>query len=129
MGSRRFLTFVPRAEDIHFDIDDYLNKIIPPSPLHRLPRPISKFLGYRKDEKPDVGNVVVAFWALTGAFCGLVLVASVMRYSPLIQKYDPPVLFASLVRCPLPQTSNVSDADCMFRVPQPFSSIMPYTRL
>jgi hypothetical protein len=98
MGSRRFLTFVPRAENVHFDIDEYLNRIIPPSQLYLLPRPISRFLGYRKDQKPDVGNVIIAFWALIGAFCGLVLVAGVFKYSPIIREYNPPVVFASLVR-------------------------------
>jgi hypothetical protein len=99
MESCRFLTFIRRAEEVHFDIDEYLNRIIPPSQLHRLPRPISRFLGFRKNPKPDVGNVLIAFWALIGAFGGLVLVAAIFKYSPVIREYNPPVVFASLV-CP-----------------------------
>jgi len=87
---------IPAASDLHFEIDHYLNKIIPPTLVHRLPRPISYFLGHRETPKPDVGNILIAFWALVGAFCGLTVVGAAFRYSPWIQEHHPPVLIASL---------------------------------
>ncbi|KAF2430409.1 HPP family protein [Tothia fuscella] len=86
----------PAAKDVHFDVDVYLNRFIPPSQLHRFPRVIARFLGYREVPYKEIGNVIVAFWALVGAFLGLLLTTAVFRYSSLLQSYDPPVLFASL---------------------------------
>jgi hypothetical protein len=93
----RARSFVPRAEDVHFDIDEYIDRAIPPSQLHRLPRPISRFLGYRNDPKPDVGNILIALWAIVGTFLGLLTVAAVFKYAPSIRQYNPPVLVASFV--------------------------------
>lgn len=90
------LPYLPAAQDLHIDLDKYLNKIIPPSPLHRLPRPFRRFLGCRESAVPDVGNILVAFWALIGTFAGLVLVTAIFRYSPWIEDHRPPVLIASL---------------------------------
>jgi len=89
---------LPRSQDVDFDIDVFLNRFIPPSQLYRLPRPISRFLGHRHRPNPEVGSILVAFWALVGAFCGLLVVGALFRYSDQILKYHPPVIFASLVR-------------------------------
>jgi len=86
----------PSAKDIHFDVDDYLNYFVLPSQLHRLPKPIARFLGYRKEPPPQVGNVLVALWAMLGAFLGLLFVGAVFKFSPVLQSYHPPVVFASL---------------------------------
>lgn len=104
--------------DLHVDIDRYLNKVIPPSAVHRLPRPINRFLGHRKTPKPDVGNVLIAFWALVGTFCGLVVVGAVFRYSPWIREHHPPVLIASLVYCP--SCCHHHRLTLSHRVPQPY---------
>lgn len=87
---------IPTAEDLNFDIDNYINRYIPPSQLYRLPYPISRFLGYRRSsERRDVGNVLVCIWSFIGAFCGLAVIAGVFNSSPLIQRDHPPVLIAS----------------------------------
>ena len=88
---------LPRAQDIHFDIDDYLNRLVFPSQLHRLPKPLSWFLGYREKSAPEVGNVLIAIWALVGTFCGIMFVGAVFDYSDRIKSYHGPVVFASLV--------------------------------
>jgi len=86
-----------KAKNVHFDVDDYLNRIVPPSPLHKFPKWISWFLGYRRRPAEDPGNIIVAGWALLGAFTGLLLVAAVFRYSPQFNNgHVPPVIFASL---------------------------------
>lgn len=88
---------LPAAKDVHFDLDDYLNRFVPRSRLYRLPRPLSHFLGYRDTPEPQVGNILIATWALIGAFCGLTVVTAVYKFSPGINEYHPPVVFASLV--------------------------------
>lgn len=86
-----------RAESWHLDIDRYLNRIVPASPLHKLPTPMSRFLGYRKEHRQDVGNVLGAFWSFIGAFCGLAVVAAVFNNTGSIQQHAPPALIASFV--------------------------------
>lgn len=89
---------LPRPQDVRFDIDECINPIVPPSQLYRLPKPISRFLGYRETPSPEVGNILIAFWALLGAFLGLLTVGAVFHYSDRILQYHTPVIFASLVR-------------------------------
>src|SRR6266480_4661968 len=87
-----------RAQDLHIDIDQYLNRLVFPSQLHRLPKPINRFLGYREQSAPEVGNVLIAIWAFVGTFCGIMFVGAVFTYSDHIKSYHGPVVFASLVR-------------------------------
>jgi len=77
-----------------FDIDHYLNRIIPPSPLPNLPYPIAHWFGYRKIPPKDVGNIIAAFFAFVGAFAGLLTVAGLFDYTG-IRHLGGPVLIAS----------------------------------
>lgn len=86
-----------RAREWNFDIDHYLNRIVPPSPLHKLPAPVSRYLGYRKVQEQDVGNILGAFWSCVGAFLGLAVIAAVFNHSESIQRHHPPALIASFV--------------------------------
>lgn len=98
-----FSRYVPAASSIHFDIDDYLNRICLPSQTHKFPTPIARFLGWRKKPAKPIGNILVAIYAFLGAFIGLIVVGATFRYSPLLKEDHIPVLFASLVRpSPLP---------------------------
>lgn len=85
------------ARNWDLDIDGYLNRILPPSPLHKFPAPVSRFLGYRKEARQDVGNILGAFWSMLGAFCGLGVVAAVFNKTESIQWHHPPALIASFV--------------------------------
>ncbi|ORY17579.1 HPP family-domain-containing protein [Clohesyomyces aquaticus] len=87
-----------RPREWNFDIDRYINPYLPPSRLHRLPTPLSRFLGYRRKETQDVGNVLQAWWGFVGAFCGLAAVAAVFNNSGDIQARHPPAMIASFVR-------------------------------
>jgi hypothetical protein len=87
----------PAAKDVHVDVDQYINRVIPPSQLYRLPKWVSWFLGYRENPQPDVGNILIWFWSFLGAFSGLILVAAVYQASASIQALHPPLLIASLV--------------------------------
>ncbi|KAJ4349001.1 DNA repair protein rad16 [Ascochyta clinopodiicola] len=105
-----------KAESWHLDIDRYLNRIIPASPLHKLPTPVSRFLGYRREQKQDVGNILGAFWSFLGAFCGLAVIAAVFNNTESIQRHAPPAFIASFgasaileynaIRSPLGQPRN-----------------------
>jgi hypothetical protein len=103
------MSVLKKAEAWHLDIDRYLNRVIPASPLHRLPTPVSRFLGYRKEQKQDVGNVLGAFWSLLGAFCGLAVVAAVFNNTESIQRHAPPAFIASFVSLVCLVTSYSAD--------------------
>lgn len=82
----------------HFDIDTYLNPFIPAPPWRWVPRPIAHFLGYRGDHLPrPIGNLVIAFWALIGAFCSVSIVSSVTKRVPSFEHHHSPVVIASMV--------------------------------
>lgn len=86
-----------KAGDWDFDLDRHLNRIVPPSSLHRLPVPVSRFLGYRVETRQDVGNILGAVWSFVGAFCGLAVIAAVFNNTASIQQHTPPALIASFV--------------------------------
>jgi hypothetical protein len=110
------MSLLDRTYSWNVDVDYYLNRIIPPSPLARLPPQVSRYLGYRKEQKHDVGNVMGAWWSLLGAFCGLVVVAAIFNNTPSIQAQHPPAIIASFgasavleynaIRSPLGQPRN-----------------------
>ncbi|KAF2488585.1 hypothetical protein BU16DRAFT_473731 [Lophium mytilinum] len=78
----------------NFNIDRYLNRLVPPSPLHNMPYPIAHFLGYRKTPPKDVGNILGAIFAFIGAFVGLLAIAGLFNYTS-INNLNGPVLIAS----------------------------------
>jgi hypothetical protein len=92
------MSILDRSRAWDLDLDHYLNRIIPPSPLHKFPAPVSRFLGYRRTQSQDVGNVLGAFWSMVGAFCGLAVIAGVFNNTSSIQLHHPPALIASFVR-------------------------------
>ncbi|PYH87938.1 HPP family protein [Aspergillus ellipticus CBS 707.79] len=80
----------------HVDIDAYINPFLPPPPWRRLPRSISRFFGYRETLPPKpLGNLVVAFWALIGVFCGVLIVAEVSEHVPSFEAHHAPIIVAS----------------------------------
>jgi hypothetical protein len=93
-------SLLQKAEAWNFDIDSFTNPYTPASPIHHLPPWISRFLGYRKEPKEDVGNILGALWSCVGAFCGLGVIAAVFNNTESIQRHSPPALIASFVRPP-----------------------------
>ncbi|KAI9700278.1 MAG: hypothetical protein M1836_002293 [Candelina mexicana] len=86
---------LPAAKDVNFDIDKYLNYFIPRPRLYLLPKPVSWFLGYRDKPRKEIGNVLVWGWSFVGAFCGVALIEGVVKSSPSIQSYAPPIILGS----------------------------------
>ncbi|KAJ5573581.1 uncharacterized protein N7459_008008 [Penicillium hispanicum] len=86
---------VSRISTWHFDIDRFLNPLIPAPRWHLVPKPVAHFLGYRERTPKPLGNVVTAFWSLVGAFCGVALVASVSKRVPSFEVRDTPAIVGS----------------------------------
>jgi hypothetical protein len=104
---------------LDFDIDHYLNPYIPYNKLHLLPKPISWFLGYRKNNRKAIGSLVVVWWSFIGAFVGMLVVEAVYMTHGL-QSDGAPIVIASLVRpqfIALPQYTNIA-----IRAQQQFSN-------
>jgi len=90
------LKYLEAFRAAHFDVDVYLNPVIPPNPSKYFPRPVSHFLGYRNKAVHEPGNVFIAFWALISTYVGLLLVGLAFRQIPWIETLHPPVLIGSL---------------------------------
>ncbi|KAF8168947.1 HPP family protein [Mycena galopus ATCC 62051] len=65
------------------------------SPLARLPRWISHWLGYRVTLPPKQPDHVVWLWSFIGAFCGLSLLQAIFTHSHYFVKRNVPSIIAS----------------------------------
>ncbi|CAI7577053.1 unnamed protein product [Penicillium pancosmium] len=100
----------------NFDIDRFLNPLIPAPRWNLIPQPIAHFLGYRSRAPKPLGNVMVAFWSMVGAFVGVALVASVSKRVPSFEDRNAPAIIGSfgaaaviefcVVESPLAQPRN-----------------------
>ncbi|CZS91295.1 related to HPP family protein [Rhynchosporium agropyri] len=80
---------------LNFDVDRYLNRIVPRSRLYLLPKPASWFLGHREAPRKPIGNVAVWFWSFIGAFAGILVIEAVFM-SKVLQSDGAPIIIASL---------------------------------
>lgn len=84
---RRFPSMrLPNPSTWHFDIDESLNRIVPAPPWRYLPYPVAHFLGYRKGKLPEIGNIVMIFWAAIGIFCSIILIELASRRIPAMEQ-------------------------------------------
>jgi hypothetical protein len=82
----------------HFDIDRYLNPILPSSLIPRLPYPVSHVLGHRTTTPPrPLGNIIVIFWAFIGVFCSITLIEVVGLHVPPFRERGAPSIVGSFV--------------------------------
>ena len=88
---------VPEAKDWHFDVDKYLKSYIPRNLVNRLPKLLSHFLGHRNKPRTEIGNIIVAGWALLGAFVGVATIEAAFM-APTIKDHEVPLLIGSFVR-------------------------------
>ncbi|KAJ5752118.1 hypothetical protein N7520_009035 [Penicillium odoratum] len=84
-----------RANTWHFDIDRYLDPLVPAPRWNAVPKPVAYFLGYRAERPKPLGNIVIAFWSLIGAFSGVALVASVSQHVPSFEARHVPAVIGS----------------------------------
>ncbi|KAK0512939.1 hypothetical protein JMJ35_004956 [Cladonia borealis] len=104
------------AKHFSVDIDRHLNAYIPSNFVHRLPKPIARFLGYRDGPRQDIGNVLIAGWAFLGAFVGIITIEAVFMI-PAIHDHGVPIVIASFgaaaileyntIESPLAQPRNI----------------------
>lgn len=80
-----------------FDIDHYLNPVVPRNRVHILPEPISHFLGYRSTTEKPAGSIVVWVLSFIGALCGILVVEAVYHTS-ILHHDGAPIVIGSLVR-------------------------------
>ncbi|KAH8702453.1 HPP family protein [Talaromyces proteolyticus] len=79
----------------NFDIDRWLNPIVPPPPWKWLPYPVSYVLGYRKKPMKPVGNLIITAWAFVGIFAGLIVIEVVSKHVAAFQSHQAPIIIAS----------------------------------
>jgi len=91
----------PTRHAIHtFDIDNYLNHIIPRPRFYLLPRPISYWFGYRAPKKtgstPHPRSVLLNYlFSFLGAFIGIAIIENVFRALPPLSGHPAPLVIAS----------------------------------
>lgn len=81
----------------NFDIDYYIQPVIPPPPWQHVPYPISWFLGYRKQAPAATGNLMPTFWAFLGVFSAIVVLEAVVTRVPLFESHGAPIIVGSFV--------------------------------
>lgn len=84
----------------NFDIDDYIDPILPSPWLHRLPRFVSRFLGYREHDHEEPPDVLIWLWTWIGIFCGVAAVEAVFRTS-YFMSHGVPAIVGSFVHLAL----------------------------
>ncbi|KAF8866429.1 HPP family protein-like protein [Acephala macrosclerotiorum] len=78
-----------------FDVDHYINPILPWSRIYLLPKSISWFLGYRAEHSRPIGSVLIWWWAFFGAFCSILVIEAVFQ-TERFKMEKTPLVIASL---------------------------------
>ena len=81
----------------NFDIDNYLNVILPPPWPQFLPRPISHFLGYRREAPKKQPDVIIWLWTWIGAFSGVAVIEAVFQRNSWFSDRGVPMIVGSFV--------------------------------
>ncbi|KAM0548456.1 hypothetical protein ACHAPJ_009942 [Fusarium lateritium] len=79
----------------NFDIDRYINPLVPSPPWHHLPYPVAYFLGYRRDKPRSLGTIVPVFWAFVGIFCALSVIELASERIPAFVERGAPIIVGS----------------------------------
>ncbi|KAK4093032.1 hypothetical protein Purlil1_2957 [Purpureocillium lilacinum] len=79
----------------NFDIDRYLNPLVPSPPWRHLPYPVAYWFGYRKGKPREMGNLVPIFWAFIGVFGAILLIEGVSRHVPSFEHKGVPMIVGS----------------------------------
>lgn len=98
-----------------FDVDLYVNRLVPQPPWRHIPYPVARFMGYRHEgDKPrEAGNLAPILWAFIGIFCSLALIEGVGMHIPEFAARSAPLIvgsFVSSILCHLPCTAQHSTA-------------------
>ncbi|TGJ78659.1 hypothetical protein E0Z10_g10101 [Xylaria hypoxylon] len=78
---------------LNFDIDKYVDRIIPAPPWQAVPYPLSYCLGYRKHpSEKNLGNILLAVRALLGVFVSILLIQFLSHQIPWVAADGPRVV-------------------------------------
>ncbi|KAI0486796.1 HPP family-domain-containing protein [Xylaria cf. heliscus] len=78
---------------LHFDIDRYVNPIIPAPPWGTVPYPVSYLLGHRRfPAEKKYGNILLTLRALLGVFVSLVLIQLLSHQIPWVAANGPRIV-------------------------------------
>ncbi|KAM3502396.1 hypothetical protein MY10362_004870 [Beauveria mimosiformis] len=89
---------MPRPTAHHawnFDIDRYLDPIIPSPPWRYMPYPVAHFLGHRRTKPANTGNLMPTFWAFIGIFCAIIIVQVTSTHIPAFESHHAPAIVGS----------------------------------
>jgi CBS-domain-containing membrane protein len=78
-----------------FDIDQYLNKVIPAPPWRYIPHPVAHFLGHRTHQTQSIGTLAPIFWAFIGIWCSLAIIQVVDLHIPEFESRKVPIIIGS----------------------------------
>ncbi|OAQ96757.1 hypothetical protein LLEC1_01427 [Akanthomyces lecanii] len=81
----------------NFDIDRFLNPIVPSPPWSHMPYPVAYFLGHRKNKPANTGNLMPTFWAFIGIFCAITIIQVVSKHVPAFESHHVPAIVGSFV--------------------------------
>ena len=84
-----------------FDIDKYIVKILPQPWLQHIPRPISHWVGYRRESPKKRPDVVIWLWTWIGAFCGVAVIEAVFQRNLYFSDRGVPIIVGSFVCNPI----------------------------
>jgi hypothetical protein len=71
----------------HFDIDKYLNRVIPAPRWRLVPYPIAHLLGHRESERVRrIGNIALTFWAFVGVFVAIIFIELAMKSLTVVEE-------------------------------------------
>ncbi|KAJ3477403.1 hypothetical protein NLG97_g8851 [Lecanicillium saksenae] len=79
----------------NFDIDRFLNPIVPSPPWKYIPYPVAHFLGYRKTKPANTGNLMPTFWAFVGIFCAIIILQVASMHIPSFESHHAPAIVGS----------------------------------
>ncbi|KAM0276832.1 hypothetical protein ACHAQH_006367 [Verticillium albo-atrum] len=79
----------------NFDIDRFINPLVPHPPWRHLPAPISRFFGHRTQKPDNTGNFILIFWAFIGIFIGISVIELVSDNVPSFHHHGAPIIVGS----------------------------------
>lgn len=81
----------------NFDIDYYIQPLLPPPPRLHLPVFISRFLGYRTEKPAETGNLMPIFWGFIGVFSAILVLEVTATHVPSFEAHNAPIVVGSFV--------------------------------
>ncbi|KAH6973969.1 HPP family protein [Ilyonectria destructans] len=79
----------------NFNIDRYIDPLVPPPPWPYLPYPVARLFGYRKTKPVDTGNLMPITWAFIGIFCAILILEAVVKRVPSFESHGVPIIVGS----------------------------------